>query len=454
MVRPLSGGGLVAHAGGLLLACDAADDVADRLLQALWAAAGDGRDPDAGRALIRNVAQVLAGAMATSMAACAVAGPADGGAAVLVSGNATATVSGGEGELTLGGQTALTWTDRFVSGPVGRIELRLPTAGQAHPRARLDAGVVPGGGLQWLADPAGAAAPPARPAQAAHPAQPAQSAQPAQPAQSVQPAQPAQPHEQWQAQALRLPEAPTDPRREAARAGAPAAPPAPQQADAPTSRGMPPVPDEPVAGARAAAPGDIPPEDIRSQPFESVLLVQPPDAPAAPAPPPRTRIDPEPDSRPEVWGGDCKNGHFNDPRAHYCGVCGIAMGQLTVIPRRGPRPPLGVLLLDDGMALRLDTDYVMGRDPERAEPVTAGKARPARVDDQGGSVSRRHLHVMLQDWDVMLVDLGSVNGTYVIPPGESEYQQIPAGTPFQIWPGTMVRLGASRSFRYESHRKR
>jgi hypothetical protein len=218
---------------------------------------------------------------------------------------------------------------------------------------------------------------------------------------------------------------------------------------------MPPVPDEAVPGPDARpAPGDIPPDDIRSQPFESVLLIQPADAPAPPPPPPATRFDPEPDSRPEVWGGDCKNGHFNDPRAHYCGVCGIAMGQLTVIPRRGPRPPLGVLLMDDGMALRLDADYVMGRDPERAELVTSGKARPARVDDQSGSVSRRHLQVRLHEWDVQLIDLGSVNGTYVMPPGESEYQQIPANQPVQILPGTMVRLGASRSFRYESHRKR
>lgn len=413
VVQPLSGNGLVAHVGGLLLACEAADDMTDRLLQALWAASGD--DPNAGRALIRNVAQVLAGAMTTSMAACAVAGPADGGTAVLVCGNATATVAGGEGELTLGGQTALTWTDRFVNGPVDRVELRLSTAGGAHPRARLDAGVMPGGGLQWLAGPTGPddAAPLARP------------------------------------QEHRAPESPAGPRRDQAPEEPPAASP---RLDAPTPPGTaPPAHHEPAA---QTAPGDDPAADIRSQPFESVLLIQPPNAPAAPAPPPPTRIDPEPNPRPEVWGGDCKNGHFNDPRAHYCEVCGISMGQLTVIPRRGPRPPLGVLLLDDGMVLRLDTDYVMGRDPERAEPVTAGKARPARVADRNGSVSRRHLHVMLKDWDVMLVDLGSVNGTYVLPPGESEHQQIPTGTPVQIWPGTMVRLGASRSFRYESHRKR
>lgn len=410
VVRPLAGGGLVAHSSGMLLASESADDVTDRLLEVLRTVAESG---GTGRTLIRRAAQVLAEAMSTNMASYALAGPADGGAAVLVCGAATVTVTGAEGEVTLGGRTALTWTDRFVAGPVSRIELRLPDAGRADPRCRLDAGVVPGGGLEWLAhaDLAHARASGPRPASAAG--------------------------------AHRVPvpvrptEVPTDPRR----GESPAADPA----------GRTPMTLEPVS--EPPAPGDIAPDDIRSQPFESVLLIPPAgQGPAAPPPPP-ARTAPEPDARPEVWGGDCKNGHFNDPRSHYCGICGIGMAQLTIVPKRGPRPPLGVLVLDDGMALRLDTDYLLGRDPERDAQVTSGKARPARVDDHSGSVSRRHLQVRLHDWDVQLVDLGSVNGTYVLGPGESDYRQIPPRQPVTIWPGTTVRLGASRNFRYESHRK-
>jgi FHA domain-containing protein len=417
VVRPLTGGGIVAHAGaGLLLACEATDDLTAVLLDGLWRAA---TAADPGPTFIRHVARALADAMRTAMASCAVAGPADGGAVVLVSGTATITVVGAEGELTLGGRTALTWTDRFVAGPLRRIELRLPGAGDADPRLRLDAGVVPGGGLHWLADPSQAPARPVAPPvpprvpgghaiPAAHPVPPIGHPLPGHPA------------------------GPTRPRSE--------------PADEPAEKARPP--------RERPAPGDIPPDDVRSQPFESVLLIEPDGTPAPAAPAPPTRTDPEPDARPMVWGGDCKNGHFNDPRSHYCAVCGIGMAQLTIVPKLAPRPPLGVLVLDDGMALRLDTDYVMGRDPERAEDVRSGKARPARVDDTSGSVSRRHLRVRLNEWNVELLDLGSVNGTHVQLPGATEFRQLASNQPVQIWPGTTVRLGASRSFRYESHRKR
>ena len=49
----------------------------------------------------------------------------------------------------------------------------------------------------------------------------------------------------------------------------------------------------------------------------------------------------------QVEGVYCKNGHFNDPDARYCAVCGISMGQLTKIRQKGTRPPLGVLILGD-----------------------------------------------------------------------------------------------------------
>jgi hypothetical protein len=192
-----------------------------------------------------------------------------------------------------------------------------------------------------------------------------------------------------------------------------------------------------------------------SEPFESVLLIGSADV----GPADGTRAEPvpdagpEPDARPEVWGGDCKNGHFNDPRAQYCWLCGIGMGQHTIGYRQGPRPPLGLLLLDDGKTLRLDTDYLFGRDPERAPQVRSGEARPARVDDPSGSVSRKHLQVRLNAWDVELMDLGSVNGTHVLAPGQSEYRRIAVNEPARVWPGTIVRLGTSRTFRYESYRQ-
>ncbi|MEO3782956.1 FHA domain-containing protein [Actinocorallia sp. B10E7] len=189
-------------------------------------------------------------------------------------------------------------------------------------------------------------------------------------------------------------------------------------------------------------------EDYRDQPFESVLLLPSEQHPSPPPGPPA----PAPGSRPLVWGADCKNGHFNDPRVQYCGVCGIAMVQMSLIPRQAPRPPLGVLLLDDGATFRLDTDYVVGRSPEPAAEVRDGTARPILLTDPEGSVSRRHVKVLLDQWDVRLTDLGSVNGTFVQEPDLPE-RRLRQGETVTLRPGSLVRVGGVRTFRYESHRK-
>ncbi|NUW41753.1 FHA domain-containing protein [Nonomuraea rhodomycinica] len=161
---------------------------------------------------------------------------------------------------------------------------------------------------------------------------------------------------------------------------------------------------------------------------------------------------PEHGDRPLVYGVDCKNDHFNDPRSPYCAVCGIALVQRTLVPYKGPRPSLGVLVLDDGTTLPLESDYLLGRDPERAPEVAGGSARPAKVTSPDGSVSRRHLRVALDGWDVNLVDLGSVNGTQIQPPGDPNFYDIPPNEPVTIAPGTTVRVGVSRTMRFEPHR--
>jgi hypothetical protein len=214
--------------------------------------------------------------------------------------------------------------------------------------------------------------------------------------------------------------------------------------------------DRPTAGERSPPPATGP-----GQPFESELLLPGHDGGGQPArqgsgaeAPESTEYLPEPEARPMVYGVDCKNDHFNDPRVPYCAACGIALVQRTLVPYKGPRPPLGVLLLDDGMTLRLDTDYLLGRDPERAGEVLGGEARPAKVTSPDGSVSRRHLRVKLDGWDVNLIDLGSVNGTQVQPPGDPNFYDIPPNEAVAILPGTTVRIGVSRTMRYESHRNR
>jgi hypothetical protein len=158
-----------------------------------------------------------------------------------------------------------------------------------------------------------------------------------------------------------------------------------------------------------------------------------------------------PDGRPRVLGVYCKNGHFDDPAARYCAICGISMAQQTLIPQLGPRPPLGVLVLDDGRIVSLDSDYLIGRDPSGDPNVVSGAVRELPIDDPGAALSRVHALVKLDGWTVQIMDLGSTNGTGILAPGDPGWQRLPPNVAVPIRPGTQVGFG-QRQLRYESHR--
>jgi hypothetical protein len=120
-----------------------------------------------------------------------------------------------------------------------------------------------------------------------------------------------------------------------------------------------------------------------------------------------------------VDGALCARMHFNAPDAAFCRECeaGLREGGRTI--RRQPRPPLGVLLVDDGRGYPLDRDYVIGREPLLDDDVAAGRAAPVPVTDAEGSVSRLHLRVSLAGWRVEVRDLGSANGSVLYRAGRS-----------------------------------
>jgi FHA domain len=155
-----------------------------------------------------------------------------------------------------------------------------------------------------------------------------------------------------------------------------------------------------------------------------------------------------------VEGVYCKNGHFNDPEAKYCAVCGISMGQLTKIRQKGKRPPLGVLVLGDGSVCQLDADYVIGREPTLDSSVAEGRARPLRLMGASGVVSRIHARVDLDGWQVFLTDLNSANGTQVLLPGERNPANLQAGVRTPLVAGAQIRLGGEYALQYDSHRHR
>ena len=302
-----------------------------------------------------GAALVLAGTRAAlergGRPAWACAGVTFGGeVAVLAHGAAAALVSvdgGPETVVTPGG--SMTPVACTVTGAVVAVRLVIGAAAAADPRLRLDAGIVSGGGVMLTVTQEKSHTP-----------------IPNGPDATVEPAT--------------LPEV--------EQAGTPAGPDAESWFRA-AARPAGPTTRMPTGDAGADGPPEPPIADISTMRLEPLGVVEP------------VLVD----------GALCARMHFNPPDALSCRECRVSMREPTRNIRRLPRPPLGVLLVDDGRGYLLDRDYVVGREPLLDGDVAAGRAAPLPVTDAEGSVSRLHLRVSLVGWRVEVRDLGSANGS-------------------------------------------
>ena len=156
-----------------------------------------------------------------------------------------------------------------------------------------------------------------------------------------------------------------------------------------------------------------------------------------------------------VLGVACSQAHHNHPDAVYCSQCGTKMGvHHTVVLINGPRPPLGVLVVDDGTTYSLNEDLVIGREPTSDPDVIAGTASPMILTDDTLSLSRKHARIVLDDWLVGVQDLDSSNGTYLSRAGQSEaWTKIAPSTMMALEPGDRIRVGG-RIIQVELHHVR
>lgn len=142
-----------------------------------------------------------------------------------------------------------------------------------------------------------------------------------------------------------------------------------------------------------------------------------------------------------IEGVTCPSGHLNEPESASCGPCGARIDPAAPRVTRA-RPPLGVLVTDDGAVYTVTGDYVIGREPEQAPDVKAGRARALVLQDGEHSTSRVHARLELSGWSVLLKDSGSANGTFLSRGGAAgPWTVVPRepGTPLR--PGDRVRLG-------------
>jgi hypothetical protein len=142
-----------------------------------------------------------------------------------------------------------------------------------------------------------------------------------------------------------------------------------------------------------------------------------------------------------VDGVLCPDGHFTDPDQATCRTCG------TQLPPDGhrvsrPRPPLGILVTDGGTIYTVTGDVVIGREPEQAPDVLAGRARPLPLRDEARSTSRVHARLTVRGWRVLLSDNASANGTFVSGHGAAgPWLPVTPQAPVRLAHGDRVRLG-------------
>lgn len=209
--------------------------------------------------------------------------------------------------------------------------------------------------------------------------------------------------------------------------------------------GPPPLPDRP-GGPPVAVGGPAEAELIDVRPFASVDWS---DAAAVETRQPLPVLDDntgdriddglaEKDLGDQVLGVRCSRGHFNNPTAGYCQLCGISMVHLTHRLEPGPRPTLGFAVFADGATYALDRSYLIGRKPR---PTPNGDLTALVAQDSTQSVSREHAELRVDGWDVSYVDLGSTNGSYLWQEETGTWLPLVAGEPIVLTSGSTVSVG-------------
>lgn len=181
---------------------------------------------------------------------------------------------------------------------------------------------------------------------------------------------------------------------------------------------------------------------------------------AAPTPPDRPPSMPTAARRPSVLGGRtsdppsiegimCSRHHFNDPRARFCGSCGIAMHHVSIVMVRRPRPVLGQLVFDTGETFQIANDVVIGRTAADDSLVAGGDARSLVPAGDTSALSRTHAEIRLRGWDVVLSDRSSLNGTFLWERPTQRWRRLDPGSAETLRIGDVVAFGR-RTATFES----
>lgn len=134
----------------------------------------------------------------------------------------------------------------------------------------------------------------------------------------------------------------------------------------------------------------------------------------------------------------CQHGHANPPSSTRCRICGSPLASQA--PQFVSGPVLAVLRASDGSTAEVDRPVLIGRAPSGDR----SGIRPPRlltVQSPNHDISRTHVEVAPEDWQIVVTDLNSTNGTVLVRPGAVDRQQLTPGEPVPVQLGSVVELG-------------
>jgi hypothetical protein len=145
--------------------------------------------------------------------------------------------------------------------------------------------------------------------------------------------------------------------------------------------------------------------------------------------------------RPEASGVYCERGHFNHPGSSRCARCGrpIAPGTPAVT---GPRPPVGILLADDGSVWVLDKSYLIGADPTSDRDGQGTNYRTISMRAGANhTMASVQAEVRVSGWTVYLVDRGAPGGAYWQEPSSQNWAQLSRNDQKELSDGSHLSCG-------------
>ncbi len=146
-----------------------------------------------------------------------------------------------------------------------------------------------------------------------------------------------------------------------------------------------------------------------------------------------------PGSGPVVEVIYCHSGHPNHPAVERCARCNATVTGRS--PHSGHRPPVGVLLADDGTVYRVDGDLLIGSAPFDDPEVAEGRRAPLRLGSPAGNLSPAHAEIHVSGWELRVTDRGSASGTHLVRPGRSDWERLTPLRPEPLEPGSHISLG-------------